>query len=459
MQQRPYQTDGTAFLRRAGRAILADEPGLGKTNQLLLAAEGRTLVVSPAALQDVWISDHPDDPGEAQKWRPDLVDEGNLVWTSYHGLRSYTRSAKGAKAPTDRLDPELAEHWDTVIFDESHYLKERNTTWTSAALQLKADRVYLATGTALPNWAHEIFTTLRFLHPEENRNGRKFGSYWRWVGEWFYVTPSFHNERARDIGSLLPGFTWEDFARDGCWLNGKWLRRERDEVLPDLPPLTQQTIRVPMTTRQGEVYRRVQKELYALVQETGTEIVSWSVGGVYAKLLQLATGVEIVDPEYTGLSNKLAMVQELMSQRTSPTVIFTMFRATAERTAVMLRKMGFNVGVISGDYSAAQRKNAAYRFRAGQVDVLVGTFGTMSEGFTFTRADTTIFIERDPRPTKNEQARRRVHRFGQERPCLSIDLVTPKSVDEVMLKLLAEKTDEQMKAMRGFDLVQLLRSQ
>ena len=85
---------------------------------------------------------------------------------------------------------------------------------------------------------------------------------------------------------------------------------------------------------------------------------------------------------------------------------------------------------------------------------LIGTIATMSEGFTLTQADTCIFLERDPRPSKNEQARRRIHRIGQERPCLSIDLVTPRSVDETMLKLVQEKTDHQMAVLTAFDLVQ-----
>jgi SNF2 family DNA or RNA helicase len=457
MQQRPYQTTGSEFLRQAGRAILADEPGLGKSNQLLLAAEGRTLIVSPAALQDVWVSNHPEDLGEAQKWRPDLVEEGNIVWSSYHGLRHYARNDNGNLVPTEHLDVDLRERWDTVIFDESHNLKERNTTWTKAAAAIKTDRLYLATGTAIPNWAHEIFTALKFIHPEEAKIRRKFGSYWRWVGEWFRLSPSEHADKVQVIGDLLPGFTWEDFARDGCWLEGKWLRRERDEVLPDLPPMTSQTIRCPMAERQKAVYRRLEKDLYAMVEETGTELISWSAGGAYAKLMQLATGLEIVDPEYKGVSGKMAVLLELMANRTRPTVIFTMFRATAEKAAELLRAQGRRVGVISGNYTSAQRKDEAQRFRLGQTEVLVGTYGTMSEGFTFTRADTAIRVERDARPSKNEQAIRRIHRIGQESPCLAIDLVAPASVDTVMLKLLAQKTDEQMAAMRAFDLVQLLR--
>ena len=463
MEQRPYQQRGSEFLRQAGRAILADEPGLGKSNQLLLAAEGRTLVVSPAALRDVWISDHPDDPGEAQKWRPDLVEEGNLVWTSYHGLRHHWVKTKVddkgverfvAKMPTEDLAEDLRERWDTVIFDECHNLKERKTTWTLAAEKLKADRVYLATGTILPNWAHEIFTTLKFLYPEEAVPRRKFGSYWRWVEEWFRVTPNRHHAKARDVGTLLPGFTWEQFASEGCWLGGRWLRREAEAVLPDLPPVTVQAVRLPLHPQQGAVYRRLKRDLYARIEETGTELVSWSAGGVYAKLMQLATGLEMVDPEYKGRSNKLSILVELMANRTRPTIIFTMFRSTAERTAAEMRQMGFKTGVVSGAYTSANRRQTVQDFKLGKTDVLVGTVATMAEGFNLIRADCVIFIERDPRPSKNDQARRRIRRFGQEHPCQVIDLISTGTVDSTMVSLLAIKTDQQMAALRAFDLLQ-----
>jgi SNF2 family DNA or RNA helicase len=417
-----------------------------------------TLVVSPAALRDVWISNHPDDPGEAQKWRPDLVESGQLVWTSYHSLRGKRRNKNGNWVPDASLDPELHHRWDTVIFDESHNLKERKTTWTVAAKMLRSDRTFLATGTALPNWGHEIFTALQFVFPEEAHRGKQYGSYWRWVEQWFQTRPDPHgNAHSRIVGDLYPGYTWEDFAR-GNGMGGRWLRRAQEEVLGELPPVTVQTIRVPMGTEQRRAYGELRRAAYALIPETGHEVVAWSAGGVYPKLLRLSTGIEVEDPNYTKYGSKLTVVRELMANRTHPTLIFCHFRATAEVCANMLRKDGFRVGVISGAYTDTQRRQAVADFRQGRYDVLVGTLATMSEGFTLTRADTAIFIERDPRPSKNLQAIRRIQRFGQDRPCLRIDLITPGTVDEVMLQLLADKSDQQAAAITGFDLAQAERA-
>jgi SNF2 family DNA or RNA helicase len=445
VQQREYQQIGTEFLRAAGRGMLADEPGLGKTNQLLMAAEGKTLVVSPAMLEDVWMSKDPRDPGEIQRWRPDL----DATWVSYSSL-----CERQGRRVLPRPRPEYRQEWDTVIFDESHYLKERKTLWTQAAQKLDTDRLFLATGTPLPNWGHEIFTSLQMMYPEKSRPGGEFGSYWRWVSQWFHVVPSQHNPQARIVGTLLPGWSWDDFTEQNGMV-GRWLRRKRDDVLTDLPPLDQQRIYVDMTAEQAKVYRQVKKDLYAEIEATGNEIISWSRAGVHTKLLKLCTGIEAEDLDYTKDGCKISALREIMTDRTSPTLVFTVFRNSAEAVARAMRQEDRSVGVISGAYSIEDRKETARRFRAGEIQVLVGTLGTISEGLTLTAADTCIFLERDPRPSKNEQALRRIHRFGQDRPCLSIDLVAKGTVDVPLLALLAEKTDQQMAAMTAFDLAQL----
>lgn len=343
-----------------------------------------------------------------------------------------------------------------MIFDEAHYLKGRKTNWTLASELIKTDRLYLATGTPIVNWAHEIWMALRLMHPDLTGPGQQFGSYWRWVGKWFNVQASRWDTNAREIGGLLPMYTWEQFAAENG-LADRWLRRWRSDVLPDLPPLTEQVIHVKMTDEQIKVYKRLKKDLYAKIEETGHEVISWSAGGVWTKLLKLTTGIEVEDPGYSKFGGKIQALTEIMSQRHGQqTLVFCMFRPSAEACARALRADGFRVAVITGGYPMNVRKELARQFRAGEFDVLVGTIGAMSEGLTFTGADTVVFVERDPRPSKIEQAVRRIHRFGQDRPCLSINLVSAGTVDAGMLELLSDKTDEQMAAMTGFDLASLV---
>lgn len=440
MQQRPYQVEGSAFLLDAERGILADDPGTGKTNMTINAARGRTLVLSPAMLADVWSQ-------EIGNWDVDA----EFYWSSYSGICK--RVPKEPGKPRSMVVPIPREgmetKWDTIICDESHYLKNRGTNWTKVvSTKLKSRRLYLATGTPLPNWGHEVFMFLRLLHPGDKR----FTNYWNWVNEWFrsWQPPWGGTE----IQGLHRGVTWEEAATE--WgLNGKWLRRTLDDVLPDLPPMSEQTIRVKMGADQARAYKTMKEEFFAELPVSGEKIVLWDSGGVHTKLVQLSTGLETLNLEETGSAKLTAMV-ELMKERTAPTLVFCAFKNTAEAATRRLQKLGLRVGTISSLYSTSQRLETINNFRNGDLDVLVGTVGTMSEGQNLTRADCCIFVERSPRPVTNLQARRRIRRFGQDRPTLSIDLITEDTVDEGLSKLLAEKSNETNLALTGIQLSQML---
>lgn len=448
-----FQDDGIEWLRQRPRALLGDEPGLGKSRQLLMAAEGRTLIVAPAMVLDggVW-------EDEVARWRPDL--DATLV--PYSSITDREKTAKGGSRPLPRLRPEYRGRWDTVILDESHYIKGRGTTWTEAVQKLKTDRLHQATGTPIPNWAHELFIALRLLHPEEAKPGGEFGSYWRWVKKWFTTWQSRHNKHAVDIGGLLrcnkechslPTCEhWVEFHREN--LGDLFLQRLRDDVLPDLPPLTMQTYEVPMVPAQAKAYKELKKDFITWL-ESGREIVAWHKGAQTVKLAKAATGLDVLDPEVHA-SGKLEVLERLLLDRSVPTLVVAHFRPTVEAIErVAVRRCAKRTAVVMGGMTSGTRRQRIKDFREGKVDVLVATIDTISEGLTLTQADTVIRVERSYRPSRNEQVIRRIHRIGQDRPVTAIDLVTKGTMDQKIIKLLDAKTDQQMKALRPQDLIPL----
>lgn len=438
---RPYQAEGVRRLQKTEYAMLGDEPGLGKTSQLLHAASGPTLIICPAMLIDVWHE-------EIAAWG---LDPEQFVVTSYSMLNRRGDRNTVVAAPR----PEFKRPWGTIIWDECHYLKGRKTTWSLASKTLTADRRLMATGTPIPNWAYELWMPAKILQPHR---ADYFSSYWRWVDVWFTVQDVIKKRGGKPVkdisNELRRGLDWHAFAADLGVGGGHWLRRERDTVLTDLPPLTQQTIYVGMTTRQAKVYRDLKKDFYAQAED-GQEIILWSSGGLHAKLMKVASGLEV---ELTDVhdSGKLDMLEELMLDRTHPTLICTAYRQSAEEVAKRMRAMGKQTVVVSGSYSTQQNRAAIQHFREGRANILSATIAKISEGLTLTEADTVILFERDPRPSKNEQAIRRIHRIGQTRPCHAIDLVTKGTVDAKLLPLLKAKSDHQMEVMSAMDFANLL---
>ena len=431
MKQKPFQRAGTDWLRHHPRALLADEPGLGKTNQALLAAEGRTLIVAPARLSGVW-------EDEIAKWNPDI----DPVWVSYSSLCEKRRTNDGRLRTLSIPRPAYKEKWDTVILDEAHNVKNRKAFWTIAIekVTLQSDRMVMLTGTPIPNWSYELFIPLKLMHPGD----RRFTSYWRWVETWFVSWEPMWGGRM--IRGLKKGITWDQFHA-GNDLDKMMLRRLRDDVLADLPPLTEQTIEVGMVPAQRRAYEQLKKEYHAWVEEAQTEISVWNDGGRAVKLAKLTTGL---DAELPGMraSGKLDAVDELLEEREgSPVVLFCYYRNTATALAARARKQGRKVAVIMGGVPQAERNEIARKFQRGGIDVLVGTLDTISEGITLTRSATCILVEHSWRPSTNEQAMYRLLRIGQTLPVTVIHLITKNSLDQRMMRELNKKTDHQVRAL------------
>lgn len=454
LQLRPYQQAGLEFLRANPRAFLADEMGLGKSAQMILASEGKTLIVAPAMVLDggTWRD-------EIEKWCPERAED--ITTVSYTGLVK----REGRKV-THQPKPEYLRDWDTVILDEAHYIKGRKTSWTKALRPVlkRSGRVTYATGTPVPNWAQEIFELVQGLWPEKSRPGGEFGSYWRWAETWFDTEPEVVYRQGKQlevphVGGLLacssaceerpaldPCEHYKDFFAAN--LGERFLQRLRDDVLTDLPPLTVETVYTPMTPSQARMYREVKKDFVTELGD-GRLKVAWNSAAKNVLLDKVATGASILDPSEDMLkgSGKLQRLAFDLEGRTRPTVVVAHFQASVEAAANVALSLGMSAEVIHGGTTRPERRSIIERFKLGLVDVLCGSLETIAEGLQLTAADLIIFLETSFKPSRNQQALRRIHRMGQERPCTALDYVTPDSIDEGKRELLAAKTDQQIRLM------------
>jgi SNF2 family DNA or RNA helicase len=465
LKLRPYQEEGLKFLRANPRAFLADEMGLGKSAQMILASEGKTLIIAPAMVLDggTWRE-------EIEKWCPGRADDVTCVpYTSLvqRDGRKVTRNPKPEYNPS--------KGWDTVILDEAHYLKGRKTSWTIALRPIlkRARRVIYATGTPMPNWAQEIFEVVQGLWPERARPGGEFGSYWRWAKQWFDCTPDVIYVRGQEqevpkVGGLLacapeceerspldPCEHYMDFFQAN--LGERFLQRMRDDVLTDLPPLTVETVYTPMTPAQSRMYREVKRDFVTELGD-GRLKVAWNSAAKNVLLDKVATGASILDPSEDPLkgSGKLQRLVFDLADRSRPTLVVAHFQASVDAARDVALGLGKSAESIHGGTSRPERRRIVEDFKAGRLDVLCGSLETIAEGLTLTAADMVIFLETSFKPSRNQQAMRRIHRMGQERPCTALDYITPDSVDENKRVLLATKTDQQIRVLTAGQMAKLL---
>lgn len=440
MELKTHQVEGVAWLGDRPRSLLADNPGSGKTAQLILAAVEPVLVIAPSMLAGTWA-------GEVDKWRPGL----DWTWTGYAGL-----AARQGRKCTPHPKPQFDQPWGTVICDEAHALKNSKANWTAALERVawRSDRLFLATGTPIVNWAPELLQLLRLLYPGDAR----FTNKRRWWGQWFSMVHNRHSG-FDEPGDFRQDRTWEQFWIDNG-LGGPKGAALRREVELDVP-VTFSNIDVEMTTMQAKVYKRLKKDYIAAIPvgEDGevASVSAWSAGALHTKLHQASSGLETLEPETTGGSGKLTALEQILVDREGqPVVVFAHYRTSAAACARLATSLGRRVEVLQGGVAQPIRDDIVRRFQAGQVDVLVGTLDTISEGLTLTRASTAVFFEHSWRPSRNEQAWRRLARLGQQHPVHVIELWSAKTVDIGMRELVRAKADQQVAALSAADFVKFI---
>lgn len=401
-----YQREGVSFLLSHPKSYLADDPGLGKTRQALGAVSGRVMVVTPAAVRDarVW-------PHEAAS----IGWDGELDVVSYHELARRSDVAG----------------YDAVLFDEAHRLKNRKVSWRKNAMRAAhaADRAHLLSGTPVPNQADELWGQATMI--------RDLPAYWKWAKEWFIVeatpfTAWSVTDRLRfctDECEHRKCEHWAVFHR--AVFGDAWLRRERDDVLRDLPPLTgaHDALETPMTPEQRKAYKGLKDEFLALVPE-GQPIEAFTHSDRFVKMWQASTGLASIDPELDWRhSGKMKLLAEVLEGRSRPTLVLVWFRNTAKAVEGLVESLGLRMRAIGRTTTAKARQEAFVAFQGGDVDVMVGSISILKEGLTLTAADEVILLERSWVPSDNDQAIRRLHRIGQTRPVTVRQFVTPRSVD------------------------------
>jgi superfamily II DNA or RNA helicase len=378
-----FQPDGVRHLVGLNSALLADDMGLGKSRQAVVAADfvcgkdGRTLIVCPASLIENWRREILKVLPEARVSKQGDDTQARWVVTNYENLGRMI-----AKAETFRV----------MITDEAHYLKEPSAQRTRLAFEVaaKIPHRYLLTGTPVLNREAEIHSLLRLSgHP---------------------------------IGNLpLPDFLAQ-FAGSGEFrsaLNARldeWMLRRTKERYLSLKGKRYQRFYLTPTDEQQAQYR---------AEEAGEDLV-WM-----AKMHRLRQLLETI---------KLDYIAELVTdlRPADKVLVFCEYKETV--SALQARLAAAGVVSITGDLPKERRQGRVDTFTDDpNVRVLVGTTAAMAEGLNIQAANYVVFAGLPWTPTKMRQAEDRAYRGGQRRVVFVKIPMLEGSIDEDLWDLLERK--------------------
>ncbi len=430
-----FQRAGVRFLVRARRAILGDDMGLGKTAQAIFACEvvsKRILVICPNTLKYYWQT-------ETNKWAP--VQHVSVLQGSYKKkkemIEKFERGFLIINIETvrgDLINNLFTARWDTVIVDEAHSVKNRNSKQTKGVylLATRAKYVYLLTGTPILNRVDELWSPLHILYPKQ------YPSFWTFVRRHTIVykkqirTPGGEHRTIQVIDGkpTRPKELRQEIAP-------VFLRREKEEVFPDMPPKIYQKIWLDMEGEQLRIYRDIEKTAMAEIDGYDTVITA----GILAQLTrckQVTVSTGLLGGKAEGV--KIDALVDILHGTDRKVLVFSQFAEAIKLVARRLEGEGISYVTFIGETKEKDRDNVIKCFQTiPEIQVFLTTTQAGGVGITLTAASLVVFLDKCWTPATNEQAIDRTRPHMQKQSIQIIELLARNSVDELIEKVLTGK--------------------
>lgn len=340
----------------------------------------------------------------------------------------------------------LLKHWDLVIIDEAHRIKNPDAQWTRNIKKIRSQFKHAMTGTGFINDPSEIWSLLNWLYPEV------YTSYWK-----FREKYCLEEERGgyRKIIGIDPRH--EDEFKDLIRRVG--VRRTMSECFPNIKKPIESTVKVELNGIQEKMYDEIKMDLMTL-DAMGTPLHSPNVLSMLNRLRQIA----VATPEVTGdhydpvldkrvvsvklrePSSKLDAVMETIdgmewdAERKDQVVVFSAFRDPLELLKARLDKKKIPYLHLSADMN----DNARYimwhdTWPKKEHRVFLCTLAVGSESINLTSAHRAIFLDQSWSPKDNSQAIGRVYRPGQTEAAQIIYIRAENTIDDRIFDKNAEK--------------------
>ncbi|MGO4678978.1 DEAD/DEAH box helicase [Microbacterium sp. 2MCAF23] len=447
---------------RAGHRsfLLADEPGLGKTAQSVLAASIADayplLVVVPNVVKMNWAR-------EVERWTPqrraaviqgdgqdvdafadifivnyEILDR-HLSWLGEIGLRG-------------------------MVVDEAHFIKNLSSQRSQNVLALASRIREQAAG------AHPLFMALTgtpLINDVED-----FDAIWRFLGWTNGERPSAELADKLDATGLTPADkSFYGEARDAVISMGI-VRRKKKDVAADLPDKLIADLPVQLDDEFGRGIRQAEAELGARMAAKYRRIIEargdrgLAHGEIDEDIVRLVAHGELEESKAagTGGDNVFTMVRKIgqakallaadyaaQLQRSVGKVVFfakhvdVMDQAEAHFAAAGIRSVS-----LRGDQTAIARQQAVDAFNSDpDVGIAVCSLTAAGVGVNLQTASNVVLAELSWTAAEQTQAIDRVHRIGQDEPVTAWRIIAAHTLDTKIAELIDQKQGLAARALDG----------
>lgn len=424
---RPYQCEGIAYMINHGNCINGDDCGLGKTMQTIMTLELMdafpALVITPASVKYNWKK-------EWEKWNPNRTvgvvgrkkkfDEN--VWQNDVIIINYDiLGERGLDKPTAKFKELLKKRWASCVMDEIHFLKSEKALRTKMAKKIvkTVPHVWGLTGTLTQNKPADLIQPFTIIRRFEDI----FGS----TKEFKY---RYCNAKMTVFGMDCSGFSNLEELHELLRMGG-YIRRNKRDVLDELPPMVEQTIDVPISNTRE--YRKAENNLLEYLEKIDINKVNSAVNAPHLVMIQTLKQLSI--------EGKLPFIttyikEWLEANEGEQLLVFGVHRMPLQQLAEY-----FKAPLIQGGVSADKKQQIVNEFSNGGHRLLfanIQSAGTGTDGLQ-DNCSNLVYIELPDKSTELEQANARLERMGQRNSINITYLLSPDTIDADIKEMVADK--------------------
>lgn len=412
---RPYQLFGVKWLKNIAKlgfgGILADDMGLGKTIQiitfLLLEKEykRKSLIVVPTSLIYNWID-------ELKNFAPSL--KVKVAYGDIKGREKVLSSHEDYDVllttyGTLKIDYEFykKQYFDYFIIDEAQAIKNPNAQITQCVKKINSKVRFALTGTPIENTLIDLWSIFDFLMPGYLNVKEEFDK-------------KFKEEQSlRELKNLISPFI---------------LRREKENVLDDLPDKLEKRIMINMGSEQKFYYNSFVKTIKEAIKNNKGNLFSH-----LTKLRLLCLDPSLVINHYNGGSSKIDILIQIVQDNIKThkkVLIFSQFTKALDLIKIHLQNLDIKYNYIDGKISSKERLKRVKEFNEGEnTKVFLISLKAGGTGLNLTSANLVIHFDPWWNPSVENQATDRAYRIGQEKDVGVLKLICKESIEEKIINL------------------------
>lgn len=452
----PHQSQVVAATTRGHRTfLLADEPGLGKTAQALLAAQAADafplLVVAPNVVKTNWAH-------EVGMWMP--LRRATVVHGDGEKVDGFADVVIVNYEILDRHVGWLGEHgFRGMVVDEAHFIKNKTSQRSQHVLAI-SERIRERTARPLLM----ALTGTPLINDIED-----FRAIWQFLGWIDDTQPLGPLMNALEDTGLTPADRGFAAAARSAVIDMGVVRRRKVDVVDDIPARRVADLPVELDGAVGRSIRAAEEVLTRrLVQRYQAALEARgesAVAGVDLELARRVAAAELKDSSSKAKGeNVFTMVRRIgqakaglaadyaaqLARNVGKVVFFAKHVDVMDTAEQTFAERGIRYASIRGDQTPkAREKNITAFTEDPEVSIAVCSLMAAGVGLNLQVASNLVLAELSWTDAEQTQAIDRIHRIGQSEPVTAWRIIAAQTIDSKIAELIDSKSGLAARALDG----------